>query len=334
MKIMVFDVPASSGGAVTVLRSFYNRFSGNENEYLFILGNYNLPTSSNITIKNYPWIKNSWIHRLFFDLFVAPRIVKKEKPDAILSLQNLVIPNVKGIYQTIYMHQSIPFSDLNFSIIKNTKYWFIKHVLGKAIIYSVKHADEVIVQTEWIRDACIKKTRVKTEKFRVEKPEIRIDTNNYKFHNEKNRILSLFYPANANSFKNHKVILEMLCSFKEKYGYCPKLVLTISEDMGEYSRALIRFAKKNNLNVEFRGRISYDKVLNCYQKSILVFPSLLETFGLPLLEGKMIGCPIIASDLPYAHEVLQDYPNAYFFNPRNEDDLLRNVESVMKKWNI
>jgi glycosyltransferase involved in cell wall biosynthesis len=40
----------------------------------------------------------------------------------------------------------------------------------------------------------------------------------------------------------------------------------------------------------------------------LLFPSLAEGFGLPLVEAAALGTPVIASDLPVIREVLGDYP--------------------------
>jgi glycosyltransferase involved in cell wall biosynthesis len=39
---------------------------------------------------------------------------------------------------------------------------------------------------------------------------------------------------------------------------------------------------------------------------MLVFPSLCESFGLPLVEAISVNKPIVAADLPYAHEVAKD----------------------------
>ncbi len=37
--------------------------------------------------------------------------------------------------------------------------------------------------------------------------------------------------------------------------------------------------------------------------ALLVMPSLAETVGLPMLEACAVGCPVLAADLPYAHDV-------------------------------
>jgi glycosyltransferase involved in cell wall biosynthesis len=52
----------------------------------------------------------------------------------------------------------------------------------------------------------------------------------------------------------------------------------------------------------------------------LVFPSLMEGFGLPALEALANNCPVIVSDIPVFHEILGDIPK--YFDPRNEKALI------------
>jgi len=52
----------------------------------------------------------------------------------------------------------------------------------------------------------------------------------------------------------------------------------------------------------------------------LVFPSLMEGFGLPALEALAHGCPVVASDIPVFHEILGDVPK--YFNPHDENALV------------
>jgi glycosyltransferase involved in cell wall biosynthesis len=47
----------------------------------------------------------------------------------------------------------------------------------------------------------------------------------------------------------------------------------------------------------------------------ILFPSLLETWGLPLTEARTLGLPILAADLPYAHESVGRCGNVCFFDP-------------------
>ena len=59
----------------------------------------------------------------------------------------------------------------------------------------------------------------------------------------------------------------------------------------------------------------------------LVYPSLYEGFGLPLLEAMSLGCPVICSDASSFPEVVGDA--AVMFDPEDVDDIQAAVEKVV-----
>lgn len=63
------------------------------------------------------------------------------------------------------------------------------------------------------------------------------------------------------------------------------------------------------------------EVMKEYTRSVLLFPSYIETFGLPLLEARMSGSPILASDCPFSHEILDDYDGVSYFDPFRPEEL-------------
>jgi len=75
------------------------------------------------------------------------------------------------------------------------------------------------------------------------------------------------------------------------------------------------------------GTRPYAELLAYYKSATaLLFPSVLESFGLPLIEAAAFGTPVFAADLPYAHEVLDGYGNVSFADPGVPEqwaDLLR-----------
>src|SRR5690554_4597275 len=157
-KIIVFNVPAVSGGALTILNKYYEEaINDTKNEYVFVVSTPKLGETKNVRVLNYPWVKKSWFHRLWFDMFIAKKIVKKENPDEIMSLQNTYIKNKKNLFQTIYMHQPLPYTDIKFSLFKEPKLWVYRNVIGKIINKSLKKVDKIIVQTNWVKDAIIKR---------------------------------------------------------------------------------------------------------------------------------------------------------------------------------
>jgi glycosyltransferase involved in cell wall biosynthesis len=61
----------------------------------------------------------------------------------------------------------------------------------------------------------------------------------------------------------------------------------------------------------------------------LVFPSLMEGFGLPALEALTNNCPVIVSDIPVFHELLGNA--ATYFDPYHADDLAKILSRATKK---
>ena len=115
---------------------------------------------------------------------------------------------------------------------------------------------------------------------------------------------SFFYPTSSLSYKNNSCIYEA-CEYLIKKGYNDfDFEMTINKEV-------------NIENINFLGRISRELVLEKYNSKILVFPSYIESFGYPLVEAKATGTIIFASDCEFSRELLENYSNAYFFDPFN-----------------
>ena len=112
-SIMVYDVAAVESGALSVLCDFYEEIRKTEDtsrHWHFIVSKPEFESTKIITVHRYPWIKKSWLHRLYFDHCVAPRLAKMLDIDEVVNLQNIWIP-IKDVFQTIYLHQSLPFAE-------------------------------------------------------------------------------------------------------------------------------------------------------------------------------------------------------------------------------
>lgn len=324
MRIMVFDVPAVKGGALSILSSFYKdakNYKDKSIQWIFVVSKPDLEETENIKVIKYPWIKKSWFHRLFFDYFIAPKLVSKYKVDKIVSLQNITIPNV-NVPQIVYIHQSLPFVEYKFSFIENRRFWVYQNIIGKNIERSIYKADKVIVQTEWMKKACLEKTNVDSKKIIVIPPQLGIKIENY-FNPTKESFSTFFYPAAAAKYKNHAVIIEACKLLQKKAITNYKVIFTVSGYENDHICKIRKEAELLQLPIEFVGFLKREQVFKMYTKSILLYPSYIETYGLPLAEAKMHRGFIIVSDLPFAHEVLSEYPNVEFFDPFNEKALAK-----------
>ena len=130
LRIMVVDVAAESGGALTILSDFYHEYKDEKsNEYIFVVSRPILEETNNIRVLRYPWIKKSWLHRIYFDYLIAPTLVRKFNVDEVLSLQNVIVPNVK-VRQLLYMHQPLPFIPKQFSLLAEPLFWVYQNIIG------------------------------------------------------------------------------------------------------------------------------------------------------------------------------------------------------------
>jgi glycosyltransferase involved in cell wall biosynthesis len=116
----------------------------------------------------------------------------------------------------------------------------------------------------------------------------------------------LFYPANAWPHKNHERLFEAVALLRREHRDL-RLVLTGDhDDVPDF--------------VDGRGRVSQDELVGLYRRaSALVFPSLYEGFGQPVLEALACGCPVACSDLPPLREVAGDA--ALYFDPFDPESI-------------
>jgi glycosyltransferase involved in cell wall biosynthesis len=104
--------------------------------------------------------------------------------------------------------------------------------------------------------------------------------------------------------------------------------LTVKGDENSCARHIAEEVKALGRVVVLAGQLPREQILGLYRCSILVFPSLLETFGLPLLEARQAGGWIVASDTPFAREILDGYSRAYFSKPHSPEDLARSMQAA------
>lgn len=328
--ILVIDVPAETGGALTILNQFYRRsVNDSENNWVYVTSTPKLTETNNVKNIRYPWIKKSWLHRLYFDNVIAPSLIKKYDVDEILSLQNVAIPFV-NTPQTLYVHQPLPFIEKKFSFAENRKYWVYQNIISKNIFNSIKKSDNVIVQTEWMKEAVVRLVGKDDRKVKLESPEIDIKIKS-KFTRTNESVRTFFYPAGATPYKNHDLILKACTLLKEKGLNDYKVIFTLKGDENGYASSLYEEVKKNNLPVSFVGKMEYEAVLDQYSKSVLIFPSYIETFGLPLLEARLHESPILSVNMPFSREILDGYGNVRFYESNQHIELANHMEYSITK---
>ena len=138
----------------------------------------------------------------------------------------------------------------------------------------------------------------------------------------------LFYPANNWPHKNHATLFAARRLAQATLGRPLPLVLTGAEVDGVDPWQRVISATDRADGVRYLGYVPDADLPGLYALSIaLVFPSLFEGFGMPVLEAMRAGCPVVCSHAPSLREIAGNA--ALYFNPMRPEELAaRIVESV------
>jgi glycosyltransferase involved in cell wall biosynthesis len=130
------------------------------------------------------------------------------------------------------------------------------------------------------------------------------------------------YVADGEAHKNHRTLVDAWIRLKQR-GLAPSLALTLSARDANLKQWVTGQARSHGLNIRDLGVVPHTEVARLYRRSrALVFPSLSESFGLPLIEANVFGLPILAGELDFVRDVCIP---AETFNPKSSVSIERAV---------
>lgn len=127
--------------------------------------------------------------------------------------------------------------------------------------------------------------------------------------------------------KNYHVLMPLLAAFKEF-----KWVIAGPDSRGYKGRIEQEAAKFGVADrIEFCGPVGDEAKMEYYQNcEALLFPSLSEGFGLPVVEAMSLGKPVFLSNRTSLPEI--GGPEAYYFNDFEAKTLIETFENGMKDY--
>lgn len=275
-------------------------------------------------------------HNIELEEKLFPKIIKKETPDIYHAPFNWGCTDKINIKKVQTIHDLIPFEineDMSSSQLRLYK---------NRIKQSAKTADKIIAVSKYTKEDIIKKLKINRKKIEViyngldkdiqiQKPSdsllSKIDQNQY-----------FIQVGGLYQRKNISLVLKSFDKFIKKYSDF-KLLITGSISGNKYIKDCyqnyLKEIKKLNLQqkIIFTDYIKKEEVNYLIKNSVaLLYPSLYEGFGLPVLEGMSLDIPVITSNTTALQEIAGD--SAIKVDPKSEQEILNAMQRVYLDSNI
>ncbi|HUD09815.1 MAG TPA: glycosyltransferase family 1 protein [Patescibacteria group bacterium] len=125
----------------------------------------------------------------------------------------------------------------------------------------------------------------------------------------------------------HKNLERLIQAFKKIVNEHQDLKLILVGQKDYFYQRLEKEYQSDN--IIFYGKAGDKELVSLYTNAVaLVAPSLMEGFGLPVLEAMSLRCLVVASDIPAFREIAGE--NALYFNPQDLADIHAKLKNVLE----
>lgn len=330
--LVISAINFTEGGPLTVLRdavsSAVSKLGADWNIVVLAHSRALLPDSP-VRIIEFPRSKGAWGRRLYYEWFKFKALSRDLNADLWLSLHDIT-PRVDARRQAVYCHNPAPFFRPTFaeSRLEPTLLLFS---LFYRFLYGafIRRNRFVIVQQDWLR--CEFRRMFGALDVVVAHPQPNLTVRPVVACDGKPFVF--LYPALPRVFKNFETLAEATQILQGRGCRDFEVRFTLSGTENAYSKALHdRYGHIPALR--WIGRQTGAQMLEQYGRcGAVVFPSRLETWGLPISEAKAYGRPLLVADLPYAHESVGSCDSVSFFDPKDPQQLADLMQSMLEgRW--
>lgn len=333
IEVVLSGANITSGGPLTIFHQCLYKFLEINDQYnvtAFISNKLYYPNISKIKFIEIKWYKRFIPLKLFYEYFYYYLYSKKHNIDIWISISDCN-PIVKSKIQVSYFHNALPTHKFNFfEFFYSPKLFIQKYYCLFFFKFNIKSNSFILCQQLWYKNYINKKFGFDKLKIIVYPP-ILIPVNKIKSKSIPAIKHRFIYPTKAAYYKNIEIILKAFNLLPQEISNNYVFYITVKGNENLYAKMLHR-KYKHNLNIVWMGKINATQLNTIYQDcDTLIFPSKLESWGLPISEAIDFNLNIIASDLPYAHETIGNYEKSIVFNPDNEKELSKILTTLIKK---
>jgi glycosyltransferase involved in cell wall biosynthesis len=261
-------------------------------------------------------------------------IIKKEKPDVVLSNFSYVNPAL--VFGKLFgvKKNMVWFHSLNEQMESSKTNVFIKKQFLK--LADVLIANSYLTQKELQAYYAVPETKIQAIPFWSTISDQDIKASDIKFTSHKN-VIKIGCPGRMATHKNQKVIIEVLSKLKKTTAYSFHLYIA---GVGEELSNLIKQAEELQVTTEvtFLKHLSANDMLHFYKTmDVIVLPSLHEAFGLVFIEAIALGTPVLVSSqfgaLSFVKQNETEF-SEFTFNPESANELLDKLLPYFKNHGL
>ena len=310
----------NSAGGIKILEIILDNMSNKTiRDYFFLIDSRNdIKALGKLKNAKYKLILNSEFKRRTYYKSVEYQIEK------CICLSNVPPPIKLKCEVIIFFHNDLILKPrLSLTVLKSISFFFKKIYIK--FINSNKY--KWVVQTELMKRELSKGLNIKVSNifsFPIFK-----DFNLKKNLDKKSN--SFLYVCSSSPHKNINRLIQAFNQIKNINSKTIYLDLTIDDETFFKENILSKNINKN-LVIKNHGNSNESSLKKLYSQSkFLIYPSVVESFGLPLIESLEFNCKIIASNLPYVNEIVKP---SVVFNPFLISSISDSIDYVIEKNNI
>lgn len=280
------------------------------------------------------WPKKRWVNRLWYEYVSMYNISKQLGPIYLWFSLHDTSPRVKAERRVVYCHNTYLFYkwgiiDLVFAP-KIAAFALFTRWIYRPNLHKNRF---LVVQQGWFADALARLYSFSKDSIVVAAPESNLSHVNKGQMPEKypaDGKYTFIFAASANSHKNFQVICRAVEILEKRYSLDNfRVLLTLKGDENSYARWIYK-SWRHLACIDFLGFLPQDELHRYYHVSnCLLFPSKIESWGLPISEFASLGKPMLLADLPYARSTAQGSKSTAFFNPDDALELAGMMKSLI-----
>ncbi len=319
MSLKIFAPNVHAGGGLVLLTAIINDWPEGVRFCAWLdiraKGNLHLPALSEVT-----WVKPSIWSRLSAEIQLARRCSSADRALLFHSLPPLFQLRAKSF---VFQQNRNFISDIDLAIFPLR---VRLRLVGERVLarFFRRRVDVYFVQTRSM--ARLLKTWFKSEGVDVRVLPF-VPSIEWSSVGRSTKKWDFLYVADGEAHKNHRNLIEGW-SLLGQQGIFPSLALTLSPRDEQLRGWIEEQVSQYGLKVVDLGVMAHSDVLELYRQSgALIFPSINESFGLPLFEAKRAGVPILAGEVDFVRDICEPVE---CFDPNSPLSIARAVKRFLK----